>query len=400
MLSVRPIQYYIPWRVVWKLCSVSTPTRMVFDATVPTATGYSLNSVLPKGKTTLNKLVEIYLRWFIYKIGFHADIKKMYNSIQLRKQDWTYQRYIFQPELDKKKIPHEKVIKTLIYGVRPSGNQAEHALRETAKLSKDLYPDVYRIVYKDTYVDDCLSGGENHDEVSKFADDMETVRNSGGFSLKCVTFSGFNPPESISSDGTSINVAGMRWYPCDDTLAFDLGKLNFSRRRRGKKSDESNDVIPGNFTRRDCVSRVSQLFDISGKATPITATRKLDLHELIVRQLDWDDKVTLFVMMNEINDPRYRRAVIPDDTVSANLETLDFADASQRLCCIAIYARFLRKCGNYSCQLIFGRSKIVPEGTSQPRVELMAATVNVHAGSVVKRSLGKFYQSSLKITDI
>ena len=91
-----------------------------------------------------------------------------------------------------------------------------------AKLSKDLYPDVYRVVYKDTYVDVCLSGGENHDEVSKLADDMETVLNSGGFSLKCVTFSGFNPPENISSDGTSINVAGMRWYPCDDTLPFDL----------------------------------------------------------------------------------------------------------------------------------------------------------------------------------
>ena len=159
MLSVSPIQYYIPWRVVWKLSSVSTPTRMVFDARVPTATGYSVNSVLPKGKNTLNKLVEIFLRWFIYKIGFHTDIKKMYNSIQLRKQDWTYQRHIFHPELYKKKIPHEKVIKTLIYGVRPSGNQAEHALRETAKLSKDLYPDVYRIVYKDTYLDDCLSGG-------------------------------------------------------------------------------------------------------------------------------------------------------------------------------------------------------------------------------------------------
>ena len=113
---------------------------MVFDARVPTATGYSLNSVLPKGKNTLNKLVEIFLRWFIYKIGFHTDIKKMYNSLQLRKQDWTYQRYIFQPELDKKKIPHEIVIKTLIYGVRPSGNQAEHALRETSKIIKRSVP--------------------------------------------------------------------------------------------------------------------------------------------------------------------------------------------------------------------------------------------------------------------
>jgi len=44
----------------------------------------------------------------------------------------------------------KKIIKMLIYGVKSSGNQAEHPIRETAKLSKDKFPDVY--------VDDGLSG--------------------------------------------------------------------------------------------------------------------------------------------------------------------------------------------------------------------------------------------------
>ena len=37
------------------------------------------------------------------------------------------------------------------------------------------------------------------------------------------------------------------------------------------------------------VSKVSEIFDLTGKITPITATMKLDLHTLVKRGLDWDD---------------------------------------------------------------------------------------------------------------
>ena len=44
--------------------------------------------------------------------------------------------------LDRDKIPEEKVMKTLIYGVKSSDNQAERGLRETAKLSAKEYSHV------------------------------------------------------------------------------------------------------------------------------------------------------------------------------------------------------------------------------------------------------------------
>lgn len=55
LLKESPIQNFIPWRVVWKPNSVSTPCRVVFDASQPTKSGYSLNSILAKGTNTLNK---------------------------------------------------------------------------------------------------------------------------------------------------------------------------------------------------------------------------------------------------------------------------------------------------------------------------------------------------------
>ena len=41
-------------------------------------------------------------------------------------------RYIWQNELDQRKLPKEKVIKILIYGAKFSGNQLERGLRGTA----------------------------------------------------------------------------------------------------------------------------------------------------------------------------------------------------------------------------------------------------------------------------
>ena len=70
----------------------------------------------------------------------------MYNSIKLREEDWCLQRYLWQEHLDPSKPPEEKVIMTLIYGVKPSGNQAETALRETVKIYRQQQPEVARVI--------------------------------------------------------------------------------------------------------------------------------------------------------------------------------------------------------------------------------------------------------------
>ena len=96
---------------------------------------------------------------------------------------------------------------------------------------------------------------------------------------------------------------------------------------------------------------------------------------------------------------KYRRAVVPEDAVSLDIDTIDIADASQSLACAVIYARFKRKNGEFSCQMIFARSKLLPEGITVPRAELIAAHLNATTGHVVKLSLGSFHKSSIKLTD-
>ena len=204
-----------------------------------------------------------------------------------------------------------------------------------------------------------MSGGSSEKEAYNLADNLELVLNRGGFSLKGVTFAKKTPPDNLSADEISLNI----------------NKLNFTKKVCGKKNVKNENVIPDVITRRHCVSKVVEIFDPTGKITPTTATMKLDLHELVVRRLDWDDAIpdelrpiwiSHFEMMKEIGTMRFKQAIIPEDAFSCEIETIDFVDSSEKLCCIAIYARFLKKDGTYSSQLVFSRSKIIPSNTTQP----------------------------------
>jgi len=144
---------------------------------------------------------------FLNPYAFHSDVQKMYNTVKLVEEHWCLQRYLWHDQLKLDVAPEEKIIKTLIYGVKPSGNQAECGLRNTADLFKTQHPRANQIVQKDVYVDDCLSG-ESIKELR--ADELMLVLKRGGFGLKGFTFSGAPPPQDLSEDGESVNVAGMK----------------------------------------------------------------------------------------------------------------------------------------------------------------------------------------------
>ena len=81
------------------------------------------------------------------------------------------------------------------------------------------------------------------------------------------------------------------------------------------------------------------------------------------------------------------------------MKTIDFSDASEKMICVAIYVRFLRKSGEYSSQLLFSRTKIVPQDMTLPRAELLAASLNASTGHIVKTALGERHKKAWKLTD-
>ena len=178
---------------------------------------------------------------------------------------------------------------------------------------------------------------------------------------------------------------------------FNSEAINFAKKVRGRKI-ENKIGIPENLTMRDCVSLVAQVFDPTGRLTPIITGFKLDISQLHRSGLKWDDEIpenlrriwsSNYEMIKEIKQLRYKRAIIPHDAKNLDIVTIDTGDSSSSLICSAIYARFEKKDGSFSCQLVLVRSKVLPEGITIPRGELMAAAMNAATGHIIKKAFGK-----------
>ena len=226
MIFDAPVMHFIAWHIVRSGTSVTTPVRPVFNASAKTPSGYSLNDLLPKGTNNLNSLIEIMIRWTIKRYGYHTDVRKMYNSVVLRKDFWRYQLYWWSPNLGLNEEPAIKIIKTCIYGVKSSGNQAERALRLVAEKMSSKYPLAHEIVRRDIYVDDCVSGEDSEEQRAVATDQLSVSILHGGFALKGVTLSGEDPSDTLSNNGKSIMVGGQNWFPKEDYLVLNIGKIS------------------------------------------------------------------------------------------------------------------------------------------------------------------------------
>ena len=406
LIERSPVKYFIPWRPVYKEDSVSTPCRMAFDASMSSNGACSLNSILAKGSNSLNNLQAITIRWATYPHVFHSDVQKMYNRVRLDSSHWCYQLYLFSKNLDVGDIPEWKVIKTLIYGVRPSGNLAECALRRTVELCKNEYPRAYGPVMYDTYMDDCASGTESPDECRKTMDELQVAVGKTGFSYKGFSVSGYDPPPHLSHDGESVTVLGMKWLPKGDFIKLNIGEQNFCKKFRGRKLGKLS-KIPDVLTLTNCAGRAAEIYDPRGLVAPIVGGLKLDVSKLHRVCKGWGDPIpnelkecwaANFDVINELADIEFNRAVIPSDAVDMSMETLNVADAGDNLVCAAVYVRFLRRDGSHSCQLIFARTKVIHDHTT-PRGEVVAAVLNASTGFVVKSSLKDRVKRSWYVTD-
>ena len=397
------VRYYIPWRVVWS-DSLSTPVRPVFDASMRSGSGISLNDILAKGTNNMNSLVEMIIRWLCKLYAYHTDISKCYNGVKLDKSHWRFQLFLFEKDLDPNKEPKPMAVKTCIYGVRSSGNQAERALRLTADTYAEEFPLAHDIIYNDLYVDDCLSGEATDEGRDDAMDQLRQCLEKGGFALKGFTLSGHDPDPSLSLDGKSISTTGMKWFSRDDELMLNAGEAIFTRKVRGRRVSFKSDHL----TVTDCASIVAQLFDPIGLVAPLVGNFKVDVSYLHRSGLTWGDEIPENLssvwssneeMIKEIGTLRYKRAIVPPDAKNLDIVTIDTGDASSILICVAIYVRFEKRDGSFSCQLVFARTKVLPEGTTTPRGEMMAAVMNAATGYTVKKALGDHHKKAFKLTD-
>jgi hypothetical protein len=395
--------HYMPWRIVSKKESTSTPIRPVVD---PTMSG--LNLCLAKGSNRLRKINDILIRARCKKYLWSSDISKLYNRLSLKPSSYTYQLFLYHSSLDPDVPPEIFVMVVCWYGVTSSANQSCYALEELARLLKDKYPLAYVVISNDTYVDDMLSGAHSEEERQDQIHQVSEVLKAGGFQTKFIIQSG------QSCDEEFLRILGYRWSVTQDFLSPGFTEVNFSKKRRGTKdplpfpvetpSDVSKLLESIDITRRMVISKIAEFFDPVGLWEAYKFQLKLASN--VLNGLGWDSALpkeaqdfwlSKFQELLQLPLLKINRYVFPPDVKVEKVCLICTSDAAANAGGGIVYAGIKLTDGSYSCKLLSSRSKLLKE--SVPRNELEAIRVVAGLAYDIKHSLGDMVSDVIFVTD-
>lgn len=181
-MNDQNLYYFLPHHAVVRESSLTTKTRVVFDGSMKTSSGLSLNDVQHVGPTIQNELFSILLRFRKFQYVMTADISKMYRMILVNESDRPLQTIFWRENpVHDLKCYH---LNTLTYGTASAPFLAIRCLNQLAQEHAKLYPLACNAIKTDFYVDDLLTGADTKDELLKLQRDISKILVSGGFHLR------------------------------------------------------------------------------------------------------------------------------------------------------------------------------------------------------------------------
>lgn len=368
--------YYLPHHAIIKSSSITTKCRVVFDASAKTTSGYSLNDVQHIGPTLQQDVFSILTRFRTYKYVMTGDISKMYRQILVDLNETKYQK-IFWREDCRDDIKVFK-LNTITYGTASAPYLAVRCLIEIANENEINYPVASKIIKRDFYMDDLLTGSNSESELLTLQKDITSLLASYGFELRkflCNNKELLNKFQIIEGLESSIlnigenesnKTLGVYWDSNNDYIKY---KINL---------DQTNNF---KITKRSILSLICQIFDPLGLLGPIIIIAKLIIQNLWKLKLDWDDDIpdtllntwTLFYNnLSNISNFKISRCAIFSQYII--IEMHGFCDSSIKAYGACIYLRCLTVDGKYYSRLLCAKSRVAPlKQISLPRLELSGA---------------------------
>ncbi|XP_072400544.1 uncharacterized protein [Diabrotica undecimpunctata] len=168
-------KYFLPHHSVIKEESLTTKLRVVFDGSMKSSSGYSLNDILLKGKTLQPELFDILLRFRLYTYVFTSDIQKMYRQVQIHPDHTFLQNILWRdsPEQDIECLE----LQTVTYGTKSASFQSTRCLMELDKTHQNNYPLASDALLTGCYLDDILYGANDTQTLLKAHNEITDLLN-------------------------------------------------------------------------------------------------------------------------------------------------------------------------------------------------------------------------------
>uniref|UniRef100_A0A6P4EDG2 Uncharacterized protein LOC108038987 n=1 Tax=Drosophila rhopaloa TaxID=1041015 RepID=A0A6P4EDG2_DRORH len=237
-------------------------------------------------------------------------------------------------------------LNTVTYGTKPAAFLAIRAMHQLSYDEEDSFPIGAKIVRRDFYVDDLISGGESIEEVREIRRQVKDLLSRGHFPIRKWCSNDGRALEGESDwdkekliqfhDGSAVTKAlGLAWDPSSDQLLFNFSQLSANHR----------------VTNRIALSTIVKFYDPLGLITPNVTKAKIFFLS-IVQNL----KFSRFVMQPQ-----------------AFIQLHGFCDASIAANGACLYLRSEAN-GEAKVHLLCAKSRVAPlKALTIPRLELSAA---------------------------
>ncbi|UYV67038.1 hypothetical protein LAZ67_4003743 [Cordylochernes scorpioides] len=367
--------YYMPYHAVLRDQSTTTKLRVVFDASAKTSTGLSLNDLLYCGPKLQEDIFNILIKFRTYSIALTADIEKMYRQIRLNPADCCFQRILWRAS------PNEPIkeyqLATVTYGTTSAPYLAIKTLKTLAHDEQEQFPQAFKAILTNFYVDDMLSGANSVEEAKDLIIQLNQIMRRGGFHLRKWASNVPKVLEALPNEDKydismvpiekdlTINLLGLIWNATKDVFQV--------------KVQDTMDVN----TKRQLLSVIAQFFDPLGIISPSIILLKILMQDAWKLQLDWDDYlpddiVNLWAQfkkeigyLSQVMIPRYLAIIPKEDEVRMQLH--GFADASAKAYAAVCYLRCETQ-NDVKIQLLAAKTRVASlKAPTLPCLELCAA---------------------------
>ncbi|GFX55405.1 integrase catalytic domain-containing protein [Trichonephila clavipes] len=270
------VSFYMPHHGVYRPEKSTTKLRTVFNASSPSTSRKSLNSIQFNGGLVQEDLFSIMVRFRKHKYAFTTDIEKMFRMINIHPEQTCLQRILWKKGIGEPIKTYE--LTTVTYGTVSAPYLATRTLKQLAMDEANNFPLAAPVVLSDCYMDGILSGSESIEKVIELQRQLIEMFKAAGMHLHkwCE-----NLPEITSNlqeyaflESEETKALGIIWNPKLDYFLFRIEHQS-----------------PTSFTKRMVLSTIARIFDPLGLFGLIITWAKIFMQRLWLLELGWSDEL-------------------------------------------------------------------------------------------------------------
>ena len=382
------VGWYLPHFPVINTNSITTKTRIVFDASA-LFEKTSLNEAMHCGPKLQADLIHVLLRFRQKKVAICCDIKEMYLQINLIEKDRKFHRFLWR-DVNIDKEPEIFEFNRLVFGSSSSPFLAQLVAKSNATKFQKQFKRASESVLASTFMDDTLDSIDTIEESKVLYRDLKKLWAKAGMETHKWLSNSFELLEYIpekergvkltisDNQNDSTKALGVRWDHQLDVLTFNSQNISISK-----------------ITKRLFLQIMASVFDPLGMLCPFILEAKSIIQKLWINELSWDEEVLgeqektakkWLADLGNLDKIRVPRCLCPvKEPIQFSIHV--FCDASEMAYGTVLYSRCILK-DNVMCNFLLAKSKIAPLNTlSIPRLELLAAVKGAEMATKVAKSL-------------